>query len=280
MTTGVDPYAGVEDLDGFADAAALDAYRIALLEKTWHQAEFIQRHLGPDALDVVELASGNGRLLLALHQRAVLATGTGLERAASRVAFAQRWASDLGLEGRVRTLAADVLSDLQPVLPTCSADLVACITGAFGYFRPIDPSAPETILATMARVVRPGGHVLLELYLPGARKTRLLDAAEGHVRTWEALPDWDPFLYYLSELEIVHEGRTLRHRKTFVGRDGRIDAGRVEELALYRLAEVEALLAGAGLELVRADGGWSGEPWVEGASATLVLLARRPAVAT
>lgn len=277
MTGGADPYEGVEDLDGFEDAAALDSYRAALLEKTWHQADFIQRHLGPAPLDVTELASGNGRLLLALHHRGLLATGTGLERAESRVAFAQRWATDLDLGERVRTFPADVLADLQAVLPSASADLVACITGAFGYFRPLDPAAPETLLATMARVVRPGGHILLEVYLPGARKARLLEAAEGHVRTWEPLPEWDPFLYYLSELEIVDEGRTLRHRKTFVGRDGRIDAGRVEELALYRLSEIKALLAGAGLELAQADGGWSGEAWVEGASATLVLLARRPA---
>jgi len=271
-----DPYAGVEDLAGFADAEALEHYRFALLEKTRHQADFIERHLGAKPLDVVELASGNGRLLLALHGRGMLAAGTGLERAASRVAFAQRWAADVGVDAQVVTLEADILGDLDAELPSSSTDLVALITGAFGYFRPIDATAPARRLATMARVVRPGGHVLLELYLPGAVKSRLLAASDGHLRTWEPLPDWDRFAYYLSELEIVHDGATLRHGKTFVGRDGTIDAGRVEELALYRLADVEALVTGAGLEVVHTGGGWSGEPWVEGGSTTLVLLARRP----
>jgi len=271
-----DPYAGVDDLAGFADARALENYRSALLAKTRHQAAFVERHLGPKPLDVAELASGNGRLLVALHGRGMLAAGTGLERAASRVAFARRWAADLGVERKVVTLEADILGDLDAQLPSSSADLVALITGAFGYFRPIDPTAPGRLLATMARACRPGGHVLLELYFPGAIKSRLLAATEGHLRTWEPLPEWDRFHLYLSELEIVDDGDTLRHSKTFIARDGTIDAGRVEELALYRLADVDALLSDAGLEVTHAAGGWSGEPWVEGTSATLVLLARRP----
>ena len=271
-----DPYAGVEALEGFGDAAALEDYRAALLAKSWHQVDLVQRTAGTAPLDVVEMASGNGRLLVALHARGLLRTGVGLERATSRVVFARRWAADLGLDGTISTLEADVLADLADVLPSASADLVSCITGAFGYFRPIDPAAPATLLATMARVVRPGGHVLLEIYLPGETKAKLLAAGQGHVRTWEELPAWDRFRYYLSDLEIVDEGRTLRHQKIFVGRDGTVDAGRVEELALHSLAEVKDLLQAAGLEVVLADGGWSGEPWVEGGSATMVILARRP----
>lgn len=271
-----DAYAGVEDLRQFSDAAVLEVYRSALLEKTWHQADFIRRHLGPGPLDVVEFASGNGRLLFTLDNWGLLASGIGLERSKSRVAFAQRWATDLKRGTRIRMSEANVLGDLGEVLGSSSADLVACITGAFGYFRPLDPIAPFALLVTMARAVRPGGHVLLELYLPGTSKSRLLEACGGHVRTWEQLPDWDPFQYYLSELEVVDEGKTLRHRKTFISRGGKIDSGRIEDLALYRLGEVETLVADAGLEVVLADGGWSGEPWVEHGSATLVVLARRP----
>jgi len=43
-------------------------------------------------------------------------------------------------------------------------DLAVCITGAFGYLRPISESAPETVLRKFHRCLHDKGHLLLELH--------------------------------------------------------------------------------------------------------------------
>src|SRR3954470_20013556 len=89
-------YEGLEDPAAFPDADALERYRAGLLERTAEQADFIAGRLDGPAR-VVEAACGNGRLLIELARRGALGEGVGFDIARSRIAFARRWASDLGL---------------------------------------------------------------------------------------------------------------------------------------------------------------------------------------
>jgi SAM-dependent methyltransferase len=264
-------YEGFERAENFPTAEALADYRRLLLDKTRHQVGFIGRQTGGRPVRVFEVASGNGRLLIGLAQAGLLGYGFGLDIAQSRIEFATRWACDAGIT-QVRQVAADALT--LPDQDPGTFDLAVCITGAFNYFQPIRDTAPDELLARMRKALKPGGQLLLELYeLPQARLT-MLGLSDGRLRTWQPLPAEDRFAYYLDDSEYWAERQTIRHGKIFIGRDGRIDAGREEVLKYYQEAELTALLEQAGFTDVQLFGDFDGGPHRPGHSTVCVALAR------
>jgi SAM-dependent methyltransferase len=266
-------YEGFESPDQFPTAETLENYRRLLLDKTAAQVSFISRHVGPPKLRVFEVGSGNGRLLVGLALTGMLRAGLGIEISRSRVQFAREWAEAVNFSDIIRSVAADALEFEDFEWNTF--DLALCITGAFGYFRPIHESAPERLLGKMKRALAPGGHLLLELYQMTQTRLQMFQSNGGRLRTWQPLPSEDRFAYYLDDLEYRSEQRILRHGKIFIGRNGVIDAGRVEMLAYYRLSELADLLQENGFSIEQAYAGFDDAPYREGESSSLVLLASR-----
>jgi SAM-dependent methyltransferase len=252
-------YEGLEDPRAFPDEASLERYRAALLSRTQPQADFLAERVRPEAR-MLEIACGNGRLLIELARRGVVKTGIGLDLAASRIAFAQSWADVMGLGG----LRFDAVDVLEQELPPGPFAMVCCITGAFAYFEAAATGAAAELARGMGQVLEPGGLACLEIYThPGHR--RLIDASGGKVRIWSELPEDDPWRFYLSELSLDATGEVLTHEKTFVHRtNGTIDSGRNERLYLYTEESLAALLAGAGFEQIQVYDGWSGEKYAGG----------------
>lgn len=260
-------YHGVEALDGF-DTGGLAAYRSELLARSADQVAFLRDRL-PKGARALEIACGNGRLLVALAKAGALAHGVGIEIARSRVEFAQRWAADEGI-AQLDFVADDALTTELPQ----DADAAVCITGAFAYFDAMRAGAAALLLRALRGAVRPGGLLVIELY-PHAQWRRAMDAVgSDELRTWHELAPEDPWRLYLSHLHWDRATGVLGHDKLFVHRtSGEIDDSRREHLRLYAFAEVEALLAETGFEGVQAFGGWNGEPYDEGASELLVVTA-------
>ena len=260
-------YAGVEDLGSFEDPDALREYRESVLARSVPQADFLVEDL-PAPAAVLEVACGNGRLLIELAERGVLREGVGLDIAASRIEFAGRWAEDAGHA----TLRFEVADVLEGKLEQERYDAAICITGAFGYFEPMEAGSALRLARTLRNALKPAGLLCLELY-PSPRYRRLAEAAGGEVRVWTELPPEDPWRFYLSHL--VLEGPVLVHNKTFLHRHtGEVDTGRTERLYLYSPRDIEELLGEAGFEGVAAHEGWTREPYRGGES--MVVVARRP----
>ncbi len=165
MTTTWNPefyktgYEGFESPESFPTTKSLQDYRRLLLQKTERQVAFIARHLGRRNLRVIDFGSGNGRLLVALALEGMLDLGIGVEISQSRVAFAQQWTADLNLNSIVHNVSADALEFAN--FERGTFDLSVCITGAFGYFKPIRERAPVELLNKMRVAVIPGGHLLM-----------------------------------------------------------------------------------------------------------------------
>jgi SAM-dependent methyltransferase len=260
-------YAGVESLDSFPDHGALDDYRASVLARSGPQAEFLLERLDGPA-SILEVACGNGRLLIELAERGALHEALGLDIAETRIEFARKWAEDSGHAG-LRFEAADVM---EAEITDGAFDAAVCITGAFGYFEPVEAGSARALAHRLHDALRPGGLLCLELY-QSPRYRRLAEAAGGEVRLWTELPPEDPWRFYLSHL--VLEGPVLVHNKTFIHRQtGEVDAGRSERLYLYSPRDIEELLGEAGFEGVAAHEGWTREPYREGES--MVVVARRP----
>ena len=126
----------------------------------------------------------------------------------------------------------------------------------------------------MRAALKPGAHCLLELYQLPEERRALLAHSGNRLKTWQALAAEDPFAYYLDDFQFWPEKQTLRHEKIFIRRDGRIDSGRYEVLAYQTREELERLLAQHGFSAGPTSADFAGEPYVEGKSAALVVLAR------
>jgi SAM-dependent methyltransferase len=269
--TGADTlgaYAGFEDLAQFDDGA-LAAYRAALLERTAEQSAFLRGRLDHGS-SVLEVGSGNGRLLVDLARDGTVGTGTGLEISETRTAFAQAWAKDEGVAAALELVAADARS-----LPFPEVDAALCITGAFAYFDAIEPDGGARLLEKLAAAVRPGGTIVLELY-PHPSWQRLFAAApDGELRLWQELPEADPWRFYLSHLTLDPDTGVLSHHKTFVHRQtGEVDGSRREHLRLYDGPALRQALEAAGFGAVELLGDWSGRAH-EPDDELLIAVARR-----
>lgn len=258
-------YEGLEDPQSFRDADAQADYREAMLERSRPQVDRI------DALNgrgrVLEVACGNGRLLVEMAQRGLAQSAFGIDIAHSRIEFAKRWAEDAG-HGSLDFRADDIFAvELAPA----SFDVAICITGAFAYFEPVRAGAAQQLLETMRAALVPDGLLVMELY-QHPREVALVRAAGGELRMWKELPEPDPWRYYLSRYELSGDS-VLTHEKTFVHRiSGEIDEGRSERLRIYEPQEVTDLLQRTGFANAQVFEGWTGEPY--GGGDVLVVSAR------
>jgi SAM-dependent methyltransferase len=246
-------YEGVEHPESFSSNGALATYRESVLLKTDEQADFIERELQQGAGSLIEVGCGNGRLAIALAQRAAITGGLGLDLASSRIDFARAWAADLGLADRLSFEVDDATSR---ELDAGEHALAAVITGTLGYLDAYVPGSSRRLLTRLADSLSSGGLLVLELY-PHPRLRRLLDAGDGHIKTWLELSPGDPWRFYLSDYRL-EPGDVLVHDKTFVHRtDGSIDEGRCERLVLHTPETISALLLECGFSTVRCFEGWS-----------------------
>lgn len=248
-------YEGVEA--EFADREQLERYRQTLVEKSEPQVRFIESRASRCGA-AVEVACGNGRLLLALKQRGAIGRGVGMDLADSRIEFARRWASELGVDA-LRFMTGDAL-DFSADEPF---NLALCVTGAFGYFDAHVPGSSVRLLDRLSAALHPNGALILELYQQSSAIQHLEATGADRLRVWHELPPTDPWRFYLSELWL--DGRVIVHEKTFVHRtNGRIDTGRSERMAFFSPEELQAMLVGAGFAEVSLFEGWTDAPYAGG----------------
>jgi predicted RNA methylase len=263
-------YRGVEAAENFRSRAELDAYRRGLLEKTRPQAAFVLKQVDRP-MRLLEIGTGNGRLPICLAAMDAIEHALGVDVSASRIEFARRWADDAGFAA----LEFEVCDVLEAAPPDGGYDVVACITGTFGYFAATDGGLDRTALRYAAEALTRGGKLILELYTHPVLRERCLEAPHRTVRYWEALAPEDAFTWYLHEVSYDPERSVLGHRKIFIRReDGLVDDGRREYLRIYGEGELERLLEEEGFHLfAEADGLRGGD--ADRRYGTKVIVARK-----
>jgi len=262
------PYEGVEAPDNFPNQEAEDTYRKAVLDKSLQQLAFIREHF-PQAQDLIEACCGNGRLLMALAQHVRVAKGFDLSN--SRINFANKWISDWGIDN-ITVWQDDILmpSDNAKV----DADLALCITGSFGYFDAITANGGELAALNLARMLRPGGSLVMELYQHPNEIQACKANADGHLRTWSRLSESDPFALYLSDYHFVEATDILEHKKIFIAKKGDIDDTRQEMLRIYSKQELINLLS-VHFEKLWFYKNWQSEPYAEGDEYMILTATRK-----
>lgn len=212
------------------------------------------------ALAVLDLGCGDGRHLPLLRARGSAVIGLDLS-----------WPLLQAARGRGAPLVRADMRHLPVRDGACGA--VLSLFTAFAYFGPV---GDESVVAGVARVLAPGGHWFLD-YLDADHVAAELAAAPGR-RTRTAGP-----LVVTESRHLEDSGAAVTKRVTLRPAPGleaeaaALDVGveglvYEERVALYPLAELDAMAGRHRLRRVAAAGGYDGEPLGTG---TRWLLAYR-----
>jgi SAM-dependent methyltransferase len=182
---------------------------------------------------VLDLACGSGD-----HANRLAARGLevlGIDIAPSLVAHCRQQAAEAGLtksqfrQGDMRDL------DFEGVF-----DAVLLLSGSFGFF---DDAANRDVLGRMARALKPGGRVLIDVFDPASMVIRPPRRSWSHYRggyglrtTW-----WEPEICtYVSEFMFIDDEGVLN------------TAEEQERIRVYTLPEWRAMFHNTGLEMTHA----------------------------
>jgi SAM-dependent methyltransferase len=202
-------------------------------------------------LRVLDLACGAGRHLRALAAMGARAAGCDLS-------------ADLLAGARAAGCRCIIRCDMRrlPFLDR-SFDAVTCFFSSFGYFPGEDEDA--AVLREVARVLRPGGGMLLDLMDPETVRAGLVPRSERSSGGASVL----------EERSLSGGGRRVEKRVTL--REGGEVRRWTESVRLYDPAEAEALAVRAGFLPAGRFGGHGVAPWEGGRTPRCILLLRRAA---
>ncbi len=204
------------------------------------------------ATPVLDVACGAGRHAAAFAAAGLETLGLDLSEFLLVEAVERR-----GLSGRM------VLGDMRR-LPFCGGALGGVINmfTSFGYFD--DEADDARAVAEVARVLRPGGRFLIDFInatTVGRVRAETTRRREGDVQIEERRERDDSGRHLCKHVRVLRpDGEEVSYR---------------EQVRLYEPAELEALLASAGLRVVERFGDYDAGPFVAAASVRLILLAER-----
>jgi 2-polyprenyl-3-methyl-5-hydroxy-6-metoxy-1,4-benzoquinol methylase len=205
-------------------------------EQTSLEVEFIASALArPRGAAILDLACGTGRHALGMARRGY--EMTGLDFNADYLAVAAREAAGQGLS--VRWMAGD----MRALQFDREFDGVYCYFTSFGYYTDAEN---EDVLRRMVQALRPGGRLLLDM------ANRDWALAHAQPRTWTQRDDGS-----LLMEEATLDLRTSRVRSRLIHMQSESGARVIKsyELRLYTCAELTALMARRGLQVVEVWGG-------------------------
>jgi SAM-dependent methyltransferase len=227
-----------------------------LWPRTAREVQFIQDALGFAAgAELLDLACGFGRHALELADRGYRVTGVDLSRT-----LLERGAA----EARRRSLdVAFMLGDMRELAFEAAFDGVICMQTSFGYF---DDRTNFEVLQAVARALRPGGRVLIEVVNR--------DFIANHVprRIW-----WDTDEVLLME-EVYfdwHVSRLRVHRS--IVDQGREPWEQTMTTRMYSAHELTGLLQMCGLEVREISGEFAHRGTFLGpTNRHIIIVAERP----
>jgi len=211
---------------------------------------------------ILDLACGSGDHALRLENRGLEVLGVDI--APSLVAHCRARAASAGAKGGTATARFEQ-GDMRALVYEGEFDAVLLLSGSFGFY---DDATNEDVLGRIARALKPGGRVLIDVFDPTqmvVRPPRESWSQHGggfDLRTtW-----WEPeSCTYVSEF-------------MFIDADGTLNiSAEQERIRVYTLPEWRALLAGAGLTMTHAlaDTKLPLVPYDRDHYQNLVLVARR-----
>lgn len=245
-------YDRTEQLNNYSNIEDLKKYRMQRLEESEKNIALIDKYL-KNKINVLELCSGNSRLLYALSIKERLNHGIGVEISKNRHIFAEKWREELKIDNRI---IKNVNQDVLKYNPSRKdMDLVICLDGSFNFLYPVDKKGHNKVLKRAANSLKKGGFVIIE-FITRKKIIKLCKINNGVFKSWEEFPDTDPFIYLLSNYRYIPEENLVEHNEVFIRRDGYIDRSKCYRLKIYTLKEIKSLMGENDLQVIDIYDSW------------------------
>jgi len=215
--TNITAYEGVENLSSF-DEPTFIAYCEGKIFDCAKQVTFLREFINENnyAGNVLEVGSGNSKLLYALERNDLLNYGVGYELSSTRVEFANKFASYIG-SNKVENLCADFIEhDTKHE----GFDLVIGVDIVMQLIVPVAKDNEKKFLDKAFHLLKPGGALILEL-MDFSDVIKMNDLSINKLRLWKEFDSFDPWQYGLDKFTI--SGNDIIWDKVFISRDRGID---------------------------------------------------------
>jgi len=269
-------YDNVEKISNFKNDDELKQYRKDKLDEVLSRVKFIKKSFDNEKLinkiNVLELGSGNSKLLYQLDNQNFLNKGYGVEISKSRYEFAEKWKKDLNIKN-IENINENVL-DLD-MKRFGTIDLIICVDLILQFLEPIKKNSIQDILKNMEHTLSDDGCIILELW-SFKNILKKINQNNGLFKTWMKFGDSDPFSFVIESLETDDEDFIIWN-KHFIHKHRLIDDERNimrNVLKPYSPQEITKLLNNAGFNEIKIFKNSECESYDENQDEYLVLAKR------
>ena len=252
MHPNLKAYKGFEDLSQFDDAT-FEEYIKNKLTGCNKRVEFIKKNLIDDQYGgrVLEIGSGNGKLLYNLEKQGLLEQGIGYDVSESRNRFANKFGEYLGSK-KVTNILGNFLTIDQQI---DKFDLVIAVDIVIQLISPLSKTAQSDLFNTIKAILKNNGWLLLELQ-DFESTIKMIQLSDGVLRQWKEFHDSDPWRFGLDTFTV--QDRDIEWNKKFINRDARVEMSSSNAiLRAYTRDEISELLKDVGFGEIKFFDFWS-----------------------
>jgi SAM-dependent methyltransferase len=211
MSSDLNAYEGVESLHNFNEQSFKLYCENKTLECEKHLA-FIRQFINKTFVgSVMEVGSGNGKLLYALERDGFISEAIGYELSSSRVHFANKFGELVGSK-KVKNICGDFTKQ---EIEVDSVDLIVAVDLVIQLISASDEKSEMIFFEQVFSALKPGAILLLELM----DFSNLIQMYElnNNIQLWKEFNIADPWQYGLDDY--VVKGMDIMWDKKFISRD-------------------------------------------------------------
>ncbi len=238
-----------ETYEVFLDNESEKKYRDSKIKSCDKHVRLLSKEFNKKKIKIIELGSGNSKLLINLYKKNLLHTGWGVEVSKSRYDFSQKWISDLNIDN-IKNFNQDIINfDFKLVK---NLDVCICVDLCFQFLEPVEKNSTNRILQNIYNSLKFGGKLILELDYCGYIISNLPYTS----RIWEEFPPQDPWKYSLWDCIFDETNKILNWKKTFISRDNKYEKTEIF-LKIFSKDEISTLLSKVGFKNIRVYKDWT-----------------------
>lgn len=239
-----------DTFERFEDFDSEKKYRDSKLQECDKHYLFLKKNIKKSKLNILELGSGNSKLLYKLSLENFLQNGVGIEISKSRFDFAEKWKKDLNIQNIIN------INDNFLNLDNYSIDnLNVCLVLdlAFQFCEPLGYQNEIKILQKIYQKLQKGGKLILEL----DDCKRILKSTKFSSNIWEEFNEPDPWRFSLWDVNYDDKTNFLNWKKIYISRNNnKIDETHII-LKIYTKKEIKKILKKIGFKNIIFFESWT-----------------------
>jgi hypothetical protein len=232
----------------FYDKNEMEKYRQNKLNDCEKNLKFINSFF-KEKINILELGSGNSKLLYNLNLKNLLNFGYGFEISEDRFNFAENWRRDLNIEN-VKNICDNFLNLKK--YNFSNIDLCYMSDLSFQFCEPISEGFEIKLLKDVYETLKKNGKIIIEL--DGCKK--ILDSIKMGGKIWDEFDYPDPWQYSLWDCKFDDLNNFLTWDKTFISRDENKKSNSSVILKIYNKEQIENLLLSVGFKNINFFQDW------------------------